>query len=690
MIHATTAQVERKLGETVRFDAWRAVFEKTNRIISGKPIKVEIQAANPTLPPSWTDGETVTFNGHHVAEMLRTTRPLDAVLRLKGLNYHELSHVLYSPRASDELARLVQRRMKDHGDPLIWKAFNALEDQRIETWFTASYGTSRRYFEAIILQWLVNEGNTEAAILLYGRKYLPSKLRVDAGAIFIAKHGNALYEEFQGVIDKYLSVVLPADTQRAFQLVMTFRELLARLNGRLPEPPVPDNGCSGNAGADGHGVVKKGRASAKDAREAKEAAEEAVNDAKADDDAYRQQAEADAQAKAQEPGDESGEGDAGDDGEGDAEGGAGESGHQGQGDLSGEGTGGSSGEDPGDGSTDVTDNVSESDDAGRGGQGAGGGSADHTATEADLASAVAELIEAAREGLDEIAADEAVVEDAEKVLDAVKAVEANGKIDANGDRVTRAMTVAPGEDEMQVLRRVVQTLRKIQQEAEPQTLRRQPNGRVDARRMLTRRPNEIDVFTQYDEGDEEATGVEAVILLDISGSMVRQMRVASGAMWVLKRAFDKVGIRCTVLAYDTEAFVIWQGREKAESQIPVLRDGGGTDPTDALRQAALILGKSHAANKVLVTITDGSWSANPETVKSLMRAMHKGRVTSLILGIGTAWSWKGADQVMGGPVLVYGKHEHQEGHDLSSIRALPTAVLKLVAGVMRGSLGQAV
>lgn len=664
-MNATPTTVEKAMGEAVRFDAWRSVFEKTNRIISGRPIQVSIEDRLMNLPPSWTDGQTVTFHAGHVREMLRMSTPLDAVLRLKGLNYHELSHVLYSPRASDELTRLVLKRQVDTGDPMLWKAFNALEDQRIETWFTAAFGPSRRYFEATVFQWLIRDGNAEAAILLYGRKYLPAKLRVDAGDIFTKKYGPDLYRRFREVIDDYLKVVIPADTQRAFALVKSYRELLREMadkaGGQLPQAPIADNACHDDQGPhrDAVGVIKAGRAGLREGRAAQRQAQEAVEEADAAAEAY-------AADKAAGQGAGQGDGDAGE----------------------APGQGESAGQDgaPGEGSNGPTDSAngqaaaSEAD--GAGGNGVGGGAADHDVISPedfkDLAQDVADMIEAARDGMAEIAADEAVVKDAEKVLDAVKAVVANGQIDAHGGMAKRS-TVPPREADLQTLRRIVQVLTKIRQEAEPQLLRRQTTGRVDARRALTRRPNEIDVFTQYDEGDEDATGAEAVILLDMSGSMGQMMPEACRAAWVLKRGFDKVGIRTTVLAYDTATVVIWQGRDKAKADVPVLAARGGTDPTDALRQAALILRKSNAANKVLVTVTDGGWSADPKVVAGLMKTMHGAGVVSTLLAIG-------GERV----IRMHGAHDHMSAHGLDTVKDLPKAVLRLVSDVMRGALERAV
>ena len=169
--------------------------------------------------------------------------------------------------------------------------------------------------------------------------------------------------------------------------------------------------------------------------------------------------------------------------------------------------------------------------------------------------------------------------------------------------------------------------------------------------------------------------MEVVILVDISGSMSSVMREASAALWVMKRALDALQIRCTVLAYDTNHFVVYQPGDKAKAKVPVIMSRGGTDPTSALRQAQRIFAKSHQPSKVLITITDGSWGGDANEMRGLMKAMHMVGVQSMLLGLNQAFRQ-------------YGKHDHHIGHDMTSVSEMPKAVSKLVAQIMRTKTGQ--
>lgn len=271
----------------IRVEAWRTVLQKADRILSGQPVTVQVTDANGVGTagvPAWSDGANIHLNKEMLAELIRKRDPLTAILRLKGLNYHELCHVLYTPRMSDDYPKRVLAKAKDTGDKSWWYAFNALEDQRIETWFTATYGASRRYFEAIILEWIIRDGNAEAATLVYGRKYLTPAIRVQAGRVFEKKYGAQLYTDFKVVIDEYIALELPTQSTKAMVLLTEYHELLAKMQSahqaQLPPLVVMDNGMQdGVPERSTAGAVRTGRVLVRQARKAQKKAEDAIDDA---------------------------------------------------------------------------------------------------------------------------------------------------------------------------------------------------------------------------------------------------------------------------------------------------------------------------------------------------------------------------------------------------------------------------
>lgn len=698
-MNATTTQ------DIIRLDAWRGVFEKTNRILSEQRVTVQIVPED-QLPHAmqevagWTDGLDIHLNGKMAREMIRQNDPLSAVLRLKGLNYHELCHVLYTPRMNDDIVRRVIETARKTGSHKWWYAFNALEDQRIETWFTATYGASRRYFEAVILEWIIKNGNAEAAILVYGRKYLSPRIRVQAGRVFKKKYDKALYDEFKTVIDEYITLVLPSDAVRAYECIRRFVELLTQMqaahNAGLPPLVIQDNGMHDHGNPpqkQDPSVSRTGRVLVKQARKAKERAEEVIDDAidadaeeearreeelaqkdqgKPSDDADGQDGQT--QDDSQDDPQEAGDGDAGDgqdqDGSSDAESlkGDGEAGDDAQ-----------AGQDANDG--DAWDNWADgrdqnqtpSDSAGDGaGSEAGDFGTGNGADDRSLEDELRDMVDNAYDDMDDVRDDDWVQEDAKNILDAVRAIENNGRMEAQG-REARNSVIPPSESTRLAVRRVTNILTRIRQEAEPETLKRQVHGRVDIRRALTRQAHEVDIFKQWDSGSEEETGMEAVVLMDTSISMAGCIRDASNAMWAMKRAFDKLDIRTTVMLYNTEHLVLFQPSDKANAAgVPDVKADGGTNPMSALVQAQRILTKSQSPNKVLITVTDGQWGCNDSDVLRVLKPLHRQGVVTMLLGLDDA-------------KRNYGKHHHLEAHDLQSVSELPKAALKLVGGIMRAA-----
>lgn len=645
-----------------RLDAYRAVFEKTNRIISGRPVNVQISDPlhpNLTEAPGWTDGETVYLNGPVLQRDLQQLKGQDIaplVMALKGINYHELAHVLYTPRISDDICRRIVERAQSNGDYRWWYAFNALEDQRIETWFVATYRPAHRYFESIALKWLVSNRQSlaEAYILVHGRKFLPAKIRRTARKAFAAKYGDKLTSEFAEVIDEYLGVVLPQDTNRAFGLVKRFRDLLEEaMMAHPPDLLTADNNPTDvpNKGQVRDDLIKKGRTIHKDQKAARDNAGRFVERANAED------AKLAEQESAVGGGSESGEGapstgaDKGDKGGTnkapieDILGPRSNVAHKGGGDEVGAGTGVGTGQGN-------AINEQEGQDG------------------TDLADLLNEQIQQVYDALDEAVNDPELQADVKATAAAIRAASQMGEADAQGKQSGFTESSAQPE-QRSLVRRMVHVLERLRLDLEPTWLKRQTKGRVNVKRVMTSQPWDTDVFDQWDEGNEELGGVEVVVLIDQSGSMNGLIHQASEALWVLKRAFDELDIRTTVLGYSDGHKILYKPSDKAKlGDIRTFKTYGTTNPTTALREALQVLSKSREPNRVLITITDGQWGGANHQILGLVRAIQRLGTTTVLLGLNSA-------------VQSYGKHGHELGHDMRRIRELPDIALKIVTNIMQ-------
>jgi len=100
------------------------VYSKADGILTRRP-EVNVKLHKPTHEEAhlkdiagWSDGKTISFNADVVSLLSEQDIPA-----LNGLNYHELSHLLYTPRVGTELLKWVLENN-------LGIAFNYLEDCR--------------------------------------------------------------------------------------------------------------------------------------------------------------------------------------------------------------------------------------------------------------------------------------------------------------------------------------------------------------------------------------------------------------------------------------------------------------------------------------------------------------------------------------------------------------------------------
>ena len=149
-------------------------------------------------------------------------------------------------------------------------------------------------------------------------------------------------------------------------------------------------------------------------------------------------------------------------------------------------------------------------------------------------------------------------------------------------------------------------LERLKAEHDPSWLREQSHGRLNVQRYVTGCDVE-EAFDQWDEGREDAVDIEAVILLDISGSMGWTSESAYQSMWAIKRALDKVNASTTVLTFGNKSHVLYSADERASTKTKFAGLEGSTEPLKALKYTRSILANSKRAIKIAITITDGVW-----------------------------------------------------------------------------------
>lgn len=589
MMRMTNLLTEKEITKQ-RVQVASRVYQTADRVLTGDRIIVVTvdDASNPA--PAWTNGLTITLNLAHIDSLTST----EDLIRLTGLNFHELGHAMFTPRKGTHLVR----KVISNG----WfQAFNILEDQRLETFLTVMYPSTVPYFTATVMRYCAAkkdqwEGNF---LLTYGRKYLPKKVRDEFRKRFKRQD---LIDDIVAIIDAYRQCTFPRDTNEALDLIERFHHVLLDF-GDIPEDP---NGHSSN----GRPQIDAGQSSTEREQD------EAVDNIEDWDDYYDADDEDDDDAATGQGGDE------GDEAEDDAEGtgNGGDSDEDADDDYDDADGNGSDTDDDADsdgtGSDDGTtapppntydDDGEESGDDGEGNEkGAGNSGPDEPPAMDDD-----DLEDLLNEKAHEAETLPEVLDDAKRKQDTI--VNGDGKIELSFPDASTAL-VEPDPKHVSTVRRLVKEFQQLQADSDPGYRQYRSSGRVNIQRVLTNGVDFDSMFDEWDEGQQNATDIEAVILVDVSTSMNGNTVETSMALWTIKRALDEVDASVTVLAFSSGGrnepltYLLYDRDSRVDKgHVKVFHTVGGTQPSEAIREAMKIFYASRRTHKLFIAVTDGGW-----------------------------------------------------------------------------------
>jgi len=531
------------------------MLSMTDRILDHQVIDVVVEKTDAI---AYTDGATI----HLSSSMLPSLDTPKGVATWLGANYHELGHVMYTPRNDSPL----KQRIKAAGTSYLagaHSAWNILEDQREERLMIAQFAPLRAYLSLVVVDMIAGDGEAaDTWPLLAGRTWLTDDVRDASRAAFAAAHGETVTAEVAEIIGDFqrLSDTGYTEAEVAFDLVERFTHLLISTQGTVPPTGCVFKGTAGEDEAAGTDAVP--------------AADQPTYDMPERDEDEDEDEGVEGQESGGEGTDESDE-DAPEDGQ------------------------------AGDVDTDTTD---ESDGSGSG-QAAGAEGSDKQPSAQDIAEAIESAVESMIADDDDIAADMDHVEDA---------LEKGMGDDAEGFTV-QSHTMEATHDQQVTRRNVEDHLARIIELAEPRTLRRVDHGKINVGRYVTAQSFDPSVmFDRWEAGQDDEVSVELVILLDISGSMMGDsIQHASASVWAALHAVDRAEGLATVLTYDTRHTVMVRKHDRPNTDVQVPRSGGGTDPSSALDQAYRILSESDAKHRILLSVTDGEWYSGESHVQAL-------------------------------------------------------------------------
>jgi len=227
-----------------RLNAISGVYQRADRIITRDgSLTVTVVDDKEMDTPAMSNGKEIILNGNLIEDLNN-----DTITSLHGINYHELGHILYSPRAGSDLGKYVKDRK-------LVRAMQYLEEGRVEKLLTAKYPSTKLFLEATAMEYLL-KGNPEEwgeqFATFTGRTYLSLDIRQVIADKFIAKYGVGLADTVHRIVHEYRTLVFPKDFDRAKELLESF----ANIVGYDVEPPTKPNWgghkCNGS-------VPQKGR-----------------------------------------------------------------------------------------------------------------------------------------------------------------------------------------------------------------------------------------------------------------------------------------------------------------------------------------------------------------------------------------------------------------------------------------------
>ena len=605
-----------------RLSSLASVFSKTLSVLTTHKISVSVVDKKEMNAPAWSSTKEVWLNN----AVIKDDFSARAITSLNGLALHEASHLRYTPRNGSNLVALIKQEQKQNE---LWEAFNCLEDSRIEYLMTGWLPSIKSWLTATMCDYLLDdeEAITRAFPLVYGRKYLPVELRQLASDKFVKPE---LLQEFAVVIDDYNSLILTGNdenTDHAFNLIKRFSELL----NELPQLPQSPQGGEGGEGGEGTTVIVRIKNPHGHEGRPTQGYESSSNRPATKSEQQRNQQSAkknvieviiDTTPQSKEETKE------------DVSGGKNPSDSQSTPTPQSQSTPQSTAkdnsfddfddEDFGDffDDSDFDDVQSQGDKPSQ--SKSAGNSEGKTGTNTQVTDILNDIISSAIDSL------------SKDINSIAKQIGINPELlggNAKTPDKANYNEVRIPDDLTLLAKNFGVELERLRADFDPAWLNGEASGKLNANRYLL--GHELDtVFDEWTEGRDDVTSIEAVILLDRSGSMSgNNADNAYKSMWAIKKALERVEARTTVVTFDYGTHLLYGADEKAGTTIRDSGASGGTNPENAILYAKRVLAESDKAIKIMFMITDGAWNTE-EGEKAVGEMKNAGVLTcqALITG----------------------------------------------------------
>jgi hypothetical protein len=605
-------------------DSIVSVYQRADRILTG--LNVMVSVSETEVAPAYNDGKDIVFSGKLIKDLDENT-----IMSLQGLNYHELGHLLFTPRIGTVLGKwVVEKGLKTnqssydyidsegntHTNTRSWTteqlveparqmAFNILEDCRAEHYLTLKYPSIRPFMVTLLGDYILDNNLDklgEQFILLAGRRYFSLELRKLSAQMFIAEHGKDKAQAIYEIISEYRTLVFPRQYDRAKDLITLLIALL----------PKDSEGKTKPVGQNPNGCIY--REPMRNGRPATEKEQEAL------------------------------------------------SGNAGNGK---------------DGLGEVLDKLGEGLTAG---DGSGGfeETGEINSETADFNSKDEEVIRELQEVINRAKADKSLQK---KVRDTLKAIQKDRSSKSILEK-TRAGNYTPELSEVTASRLFAQELELLRIESDPAWNREKPSGKLNVKRAMNADINRIDtLFDRWQEGNDDYD-IEASILIDRSGSMWNEIGSACRSAWVIKRAIERINGKVSVSVFSDYARELFDRDTLASAtDVRIVEAGGGTDPKESLDETLRIMDNTTAKTKLVFILTDGAWFRPAVADSKIEQLIKQGCYVSVV--------WLGSEEYAK-TILSDPNEVIRYSHGANSFRTIqkPSELVKVAKDVVKAQMNR--
>lgn len=200
-----------------RLNAVAEVYQRANRIITGEDITVEVVSDSTMETSARSNGVDIQLNALHIEDLTD-----ESIISLHGLNYHELAHIMFSPRVGSDLGKYIK-------DNKLFHACSIAEEGRAEQLLTLKYPAVRLFLEGSLYTYLLAKPSSEWGEVFYlvtQRTYLPLELRQMVTNKGIEMYGIDIVKELHSILHAYRTLSFPTDFDKAKELLQRLAQIV--------------------------------------------------------------------------------------------------------------------------------------------------------------------------------------------------------------------------------------------------------------------------------------------------------------------------------------------------------------------------------------------------------------------------------------------------------------------------------